>query len=634
MRCSKTLLPLGCPPKVRLALLVGAMCVTGGNLLAQYGASPSQTGLFFDDLRARASQSNLGAGSGVQSGEAVYDYDRGVYSDGTGEQRQMGEAQTVAGLNEAAREMGQPAYRSGSNAFAARSAGDYTYYSGQYASPSTFFAPTYVSDPFLGGRRNLKVGGLNMGFGLFNAVEYNDNVTRASVNPVDDVIGTMLLNIDANYQITQNNRLTLTTAVGFDHYFNNPDLAPYGTGDFVLSVLPGSTLAFDIKAGPVFITLYDRISVRPAVRNEFALAANQIFGVFQNDAGMAAMWEINSSLSFSMNYLHSNARALEEQFEIFDRDMDSIQGNLTWRPSGTWSLGLEGGLSWVRYPAGFNNDGLLANGGVVLTTPLGTSTFLRASAGLQSFEFDAPPSITYTAGEVKQAEDRVVLAQQNLAREQLLLDTTEDPAAKAQQMERIRKAEAELNQADAVRQTRSLKREEQLAGNTQDASDLNDYYYNVTLTNQLSARVTQVLTFGHESALGNVSNFITADYINYGLSAIAWRGSRISMSTYFEQAEMSGGREAEDLEQYGLDLYLSHQFNSRVRVGTGYHYGVTDSALAGRDFVQHALSADFSYALSPKATLSFGYRFFTTDAEDDVNDFDQNRVVMALNYNF
>jgi hypothetical protein len=335
-----------------------------------------------------------------------------------------------------------------------------------------------------------------------------------------------------------------------------------------------------------------------------------------------------------MNYLHSNARALEDQFEIFDRDMDSIQGNLTWRPSGTWSLGLEGGLSWVRYPAGFNNDGLLANGGVVFTTPLGTSTFLRASAGLQSFEFDAPPPITYTAGEVKQAEDRAAQAQQILNRERENLRTLNFTGTKAQQDDRIKRAEADFNQADAVRQTRSLKREEQLTGNTQDASDLNDYYYNVTLTNQLSARVTQVLSFGHESALGNVSNFITADYINYGLSAIAWRGSRISMSTYYEHAEMSGGREAEDLEQYGLDLYLSHQFNSRVRVGTGYHYGVTDSALAGRDFVQHALSADVSYALSPKATLSFGYRFFTTDAEDDANDFDQNRVVMALNYNF
>jgi hypothetical protein len=617
-------------------LLMSALGVLAGasTLSAQYGASPSQTGLFFDDLRARANQSNLGAGAGVRSGETVYDYDRGVYTNPAGDERQMGQAQSVAGLNEAAREMGQPAYRSGSNAFAARAAGDYTYYSGQYASPSTFFAPTYVSDPFLGGRRNLKIGGVNMGFGLFSSVEYNDNVTRSSVDPVDDIIGSMLLNIDANYQITQNNRLTLTTAVGFDHYFNNPDVAPYGTGDFVLNVLPGSTLAFDIKAGPVFITLYDRISVRPAVRNEFALAANQIFGVFQNDAGLAAMWEINSSLSFSMNYLHSNARALEEQFEIFDRDMDSIQANLTWRPSGTWSLGLEGGISWVRYPEGFNNDGVLSNGGVVFATPLGNSSFLRASAGVQNFSFDAPPPLEFSEADVKEAEDRTAQAERILAREQANLLAGNYTGTEAEQQKRVARAQDDANQAAFVRETRKRVRAEELAGNTQDASDLNDFYYNVTLTNQLSARVTQVLAFGHESALGNVSNFITADYINYGIGIIAWRGSRLSVSAYYEDAEMSGGQQSEDLEQYGLDVYLSHQFNSRVRVGAGYHYGVTDSELAGRDFVQNAFSADFSYSISPKATLSLGYRFFTTDADDNVNDFDQNRVVMALNYNF
>jgi hypothetical protein len=617
-------------------LLMSAIGLLAGasTLSAQYGASPSQTGLFFDDLRARANQSNLGASAGVRSGEAVYDYDRGVYSNATEEERQMGRAQSVAGLNEAAREMGQPAYRSGSNAFAARAAGDYTYYSGQYSSPSTFFAPTYVSDPFLGGRRNLKLGGVNMGFGLFSSVEYNDNVTRSSVDPVDDIIGSMLLNIDANYQITQNNRLTLTTAVGFDHYFNNPDVAPYGTGDFVFNVLPGSTLAFDIKAGPVFITLYDRISVRPAVRNEFALAANQIFGVFQNDAGLAAMWEINSSLSFSMNYLHSNARALEEQFEIFDRDMDSIQANLTWRPSGTWSLGLEGGISWVRYPEGFNNDGVLANGGVVFTTPLGNSSFLRASAGVQNFSFDAPPQLEFSQADVKEAEDQSVQAERILAREQANLLAGNYTGTEAEQQKRVDRAQADAAQAAFVRDTRTRVRAEELAGNTQDASDLNDFYYNVTLTNQLSARVTQVLAFGHESALGNVSNFITADYINYGVGIIAWRGSRLSVSAYYEDAEMSGGQQSEDLQQYGLDMYLSHQFNSRVRVGAGYHYGVTDSELERRDFVQNAFSADFSYSLSPKATLSLGYRFFTTNAEDDVNDFDQNRVIMALNYNF
>lgn len=136
-----------------LCILGGFLCAVGVTH-AQYGASPSQSGLFFDDLRNRANQSRLG--SGVRSGEAVYDYqneDSGFTY--TADGREMGSAQTVTGMNEAARQMGQSVYRTGGGATAARAVGDYTYYSSQYSSPNTFFAPSYVSDPFMGDRKSV-----------------------------------------------------------------------------------------------------------------------------------------------------------------------------------------------------------------------------------------------------------------------------------------------------------------------------------------------------------------------------------------------------------------------------------------------------------------------------------------------
>ena len=618
--------------------LLGWSCLSGA-LHAQYGASPSQSGLFFDDLKSRVRQSPMGPsaadGTRERTGEAVYDYQEGVYRDAGGEQREMGEGRTLAEMNDAARMMGQPAYRSGSTAFAARAVGDYTYYSGQYAAPSTFFAPTYVSDPFLGGRRNLQLGGVNIGLGMFSAMEYNDNVTRASRDQIEDVIGTVLFNIDANYQLTQNNALSLTTAIGFDHYFNHPEVAPYGTGDFVLNVLPGTTLAFDMKLGPVHVVLYDRLSVRPAVRNDFALAANQIFGMFQNDAGMAAFWQINSSLSLSVNYMHSTSRSLEDQFEQFDRDMDTIQTNLTWSPSGTWSLGLEGGVSSVRYPTGFNNDGLLMNAGVVFATPVGKTSFLRVSGGVQSFNFDAPPEIDVSQSQVDEANQQVATLSQGLAVEQARLNTLIPGTVEYNDQERrVAQVQSALDQSALVAQNLSTTRQRQLKSNTQDTSDLNDYYFNLTFSNQLSARVNQVISMGHESALSNLSNFVTADYINYGIGVIAWRGSRFSMSAYFEDADMSGGLQAEDLQQYGLDVYITHQLNSWCRVGAGYHFGNTDSNQENRDFNQNAFSADVNFLISRKATLSLGYRHMTTEAEDPELSFDQNRVVMGLNYAF
>jgi hypothetical protein len=471
-------------------------------------------------------------------------------------------------------------------------------------------------------------------------VEYNDNETRSSTEPLDDIISTALLNINANYQVTQNNSLTLTTSLGFDHYFNHPEVA-FGNNGFVLNVLPGSSIAFDMKIGPVFVVIYDRFSARPAVQNDFALAANQIFGVMQNDAGLAARWDINSQLSLSFNYMHSNSRSYEEEFSDFDRDMDSFQGNLTWSPSGTWSLGVEGGMSWVRYPEGFNNDGVLANGGVVFSTPVGSSSFLRVGAGVQSFDFDTPPEVQVTQNDVKEATaEAVSLNRQLVAQTAELNRLTPGTQEYEEQTDEIEKTNEDFQVASLNAQTLASQRQQQLDGNTQDTSDLSDYYFNLTLTNQLSARVSQVLSLGHESALSNVANYVAADYINYGIGVIAWRGSRLSVSAYYEDADVSGGRNGEDLIQYGIDTYISHNINSWCRAGAGFHYGNTDSGgiptepNVDRDYVQYSYSADVSFMISRQASLSFGYRHFNTDGEEEEFSFEQNRFVMALNYNF
>lgn len=579
---------------LRFSLLAVAQGIILSTALAQYGAAPSQTGMFFDDLRMRQAQERAASQSGTRDGDVTYDYDSGVYRDG-GSNSKMGQRSADY---ESARELSRPAVRSGSTAFAARSVGDYTNYSGQYTSPTGFFAPTYTSDPFLNGRRNLKLGPINVGFGFFQGFEYNDNVTRAGTEPVSDIISTTLLNIDANYQITQNNRLSLSTAIGFDRYWDNPELSPYGGNGVVLNVLPGSTIAFDIKAGPVFITLYNRFSVRPAARNDFALAQNQMFGVFQNDTGLAANWRINSDWTLAVNYMHSFTDSLSEVnkgtnggFNEFNRVTDSLHASLTYSPTSTWVLGFEGGSTAVDYETEFNADGVLNNIGAFFVLPIGNTTYLRASAGYQGFDFDQFSNKSLKVG-------------------------------------------GNINSAFIT--------VDEIRTNTGDNSDLSDFYYSLTLSNRLNSRISHSLSFGHESSLNLTSNYITADFINYGVSMVAWKGSRINLSAYYEDAEASGGYFAQDFKQYGLDFYISHRLSSRLQIGAGYHYGNTksdaqpqaDSAAVG-DFVQNAFNVDLTYVLSPKATLNFGYRYYTTDVKgSSTQDFDQNRLIMGVNYNF
>lgn len=538
-----------------LSIFVAGVLISGG-VQAQYGVSPSQTGAFFDDLRGRAGAKFNQAT--VQTGEGVYDFSNGTYE---------GTASDSSGsvFQDASRQINSSYSGAGNVIYSQRQAGDYTQYSGPYPSSGTFFAPAYTSDALLGGKRNLKVGPVNLGFGLTTIYEYNDNLNRSGVDPIADSIASAYLNISANYQVTETSALTLSTALGFDHYFDHPELSPYG-GDFVLNVLPGSTIAFDGKIGPVYLVLYDRVSVRPAVQNNYTLDNRNVFGVFQNDIGLGANWAINSKLNLSTNYVHSDALALEDADKIYERTTDAVSASLAWSPTGTWTAGLEATHTWLSYPENYNNGGTLSNAGAFFAMPIGRSTSIRIAGGVQEFQFDDPDAST-------------------------------------------------INK-------------------TGDTSDLSDYYYNVTVSNRLSSRVSHALNFGHESALNTDSNFITADYISYGVGIIAWSGSRVSISGYYESAEDSGGVNAEDINQWGLDAYLSHQITQTVRAGIGYHYGIAESDLANRDYTQHAFSLDLNWALSRKLSMTVGYRFFTTDADDDLVDFDQNRVILSANYNF
>lgn len=513
------------------------------------------------------------SGSGYKSGDVVYDYDSGTYMGMDEDQMRPDD------LLRQAREVSQPAVRSGSAAVAARYVGDYTNYAGQYTSPTGYFAPTYVSDPFLTGKRNFALGPVNVGLGFYGGLEYNSNINRSRNNPVSDMIGTFMLNISANYRVTQNNVLSITSAVGLDHYFSHPELAPYGNGNYILNVLPGSTLAFDVKAGPVYFTFYDRVSVRPATSNSFALNAQSIFGVFQNDAGVAMNWAINSKWALSLNVNNSISKALESNFTLYNRQLNTFQGTLTYSPHGTWSAGYEGSVSLLSYEQETLNDGVLMNSGAFVRTPLGSSTFMRIAGGLQKFNFDDP---------------RVL--QPN---------------------------------------------------GPQDYKDLSDYYFNFSINNQINNRVSHVLSLGHESALNLASNFITANYINYGISVITSKGGRLSLTGYFERAKPSlyspfnpgppitGYAQSQaNLTQFGFDTYYNHQITSRISMGAGYHFGRTDSEAANSDFDQHAFNVNFGMALTQKSMLNVGYRYFTTKTKAGNLDFDQHRIILGLSYNF
>jgi hypothetical protein len=190
----------------RLSWCFAAVLLLGGGPQAwsQTGVAPSQTSSFFDDLRKRSEMFRGGAvdesaPQGTPTG-GVYDYTRGEYVGEAyeGEGRALGERPPIG--DELVRALGTDTFKAGYVGHSKRSVGDYTGASSSpYPNTSSFFAPTYITDPFLAGRRNIKLGALNIGLGLNTNFEYNDNITQAHEDQLDDIIAGVYLNVDANW---------------------------------------------------------------------------------------------------------------------------------------------------------------------------------------------------------------------------------------------------------------------------------------------------------------------------------------------------------------------------------------------------------------------------------------------------
>jgi len=525
-------------PNSRFTKTFLATCLPGAFispfLLAQHGITPSLTGSYFDDARARAQDVQRPVANGA--GTPAYRFHRGYYRSlgpegsnrqtaGTGATSAYPEIDLYSNSQRYGREFGR--YSSGS------------------FNRGSLFAPTYVTDPFSGGYHNFKVGPVPFRISAGASVEWNDNLTRAGEgqDKLEDIIVGGRIGLNGTYNITRYNRISLSTGVGWDYYLDHPEANPTDDEDVSVFITDGSSISFDILLGDILVTVYDRFSINRLTSDDFALDDLDLY-------------------SATLGYNRNDVIAIDSEFDQLDRGTSSVSASLGWTPTGVWTAGLNASTSWVNYDQGVQNDGNIYNIGAFFSSPITTNTSIRAGAGSQILDFDEGG----TNGDLR--------------------------------------------------------------------SDFDDYYLNVSLQNQLNARVSHSLTFGHESSLGTRSNFTTTDYIRYGVGIIGYRGSRISASVFYEDEVSSGGFQEEDYDRVGVDLYWGHQLTEWLHLGLGYNYGRTDSNLAGRDYEQHSFSIDTSYPLTPNAILGAGYRFWNVDGDGTAADFDQNRIILNLNYHF
>jgi hypothetical protein len=537
--------------KLKLAVLISAFGMSGNFAVAQLGVSPSMNSSFLTELRARDPKR-------AEEGRDVL-----------GDARQH--------LN-AGHELSRPELFSNTIAQAQRLEADITGFPGQYQLGRTWLSPFYhgvqapentVTNP----------SGLTYGIAFEQTFEYNSRVN----NTKGGVIFSPTLLVDGSYQIAPNQRFTFSGGVGLNWISGNDRIeGEYFTDDFGLSVLPGTSLAYDVTLGPVSITAYDRVSVRPYL------------GFLQNDLGIAATWQMTEQWSGTLNYTFSKTYDVDGNFGgIYPRgvnsDLHTVSALLTFQSTGSWSAGLEGSMNWYRPEEGIGfaplldtqaDPGEALSLGAFVVWNVNKDTRVRFAAGYQHQTFDGPRTNFFVFGPFG------------------------------------------LNQAVSP--------------------DLDAPYYSISFSQRLSDRVSHELAVGYESNLDSVTNNSNSHFLNYSLTGETWKDGRVTASAYYESSGESKQQLAVDTTSCGLDLHLAQRITPKLTASVGYSFVHTSSETDAIIFFpateitqnQHIAGVSLNYALTAKTQVQLAWQAFRSEVKDFGSNVDHHRASLGIRVQF
>ncbi len=549
-------------------------------LRGQSGVSPSLQGMYFDDHQARSM--DAGRASGQSQLRPTYRYDRGYYRNlqpAGGRSDGLGVV-GPADYEGAPASLGQP-FPSGAHYTHSQRYGRQF---GQYSQPSPRAdemyggAGPYVADPFNAGYYNLKVAGVPILISAGAFLEYNDNLNLSKTDKESGLIGGVYGEFLGQFRYTRQHSLSFSLGLGYNYFFDHPEYAGgQGYHTYQGSGLPG--MSFGNGFSPYAIPLGSGFS--------FNMDFGEVDVIFYD--------------SFATNTVYINDFSFNED-EIFSQFSNNFGVSASWQINR--KLGISSQFNRMDQFALDDGFEYLDNGRNTWNTMLSYS-----------------PNGIWTAG---------------VSLRSSWVDYEEN-------------VKNDLSSFDVglfVRGPISLSRHTNLSigvgsqmMDVDNGSDLDDYYYNVTLSNQLNARFNHSLTFGHKADLGIESDYVSTNYVRYGFGMMGYRGMSVSGSAFYEWEDPTGGLDVGEYERYGADLSIGRQLMlAGLYVGVGYHYGRTEEKPSGDAYDQHSFSLDTSYPLTPKMVMGMGYRFWMVDGEgsgeDATTGFEQNRFIMSLTYQF
>lgn len=490
--------------------------------------------------------------------------------------------------------VGDPQFLSMSLSGALRMQADLTGYHSQFQQAWRF--PGAVDEAAVSGRP--------LSASLDQAFEWN-RIEFAGARQ-EALFSTTGLSVSMQHGSLDSGRLTLDAAGGVTLASSDDFQISSGGGGTAWFMQPGSSLMFERRVGDVTISAYERFAARPDASLSFlgwlkGTMLAPFFAAMQNDLGTVLVWQPRQDLELSLNYNWASSQALRSPGESFgfnphgdldvlaNRDIHSLLAMLTWRVSSVVSTGLRGGHAWSSFEDSFANEGRQWHAGLFADLRLPLRHRLRLEAGAQGMSFDEPMPVLL-----------------------FFLPFQSFPASPAA-----------------------------LVTNHGDSTDLKSSpFASFSLGGPLGERLSHQLTGGREAALGLLSNYVEAHYVNYEVRARLWAGAAMNLSAFYEDLKDSGGLIAADTLVRGGSLLIQQKWRrftfssgcgltrfdvdpqdaSRLRIATSLRQPVYQAAVACQ--------------ICPGASLNLAWMHLVTDVAAASDDAVQDRLSLELRLRF
>jgi hypothetical protein len=209
--------------------------------------------------------------------------------------------------------------------------------------------------------------------------EWNDNINTANTNTLQDYILRPMLQLNANYPITQVNLLRLDVGFGYADYLQHHEYSSW-------QVNSGSQLSFDTYIKDILINLHERFDYTQDTGSQAVVAGTGTFGTSRNVAGVSVTWNPKDINTF-LGYDHQNVMSTSGQFQSQDSTAELIDGRVGWRFIPTATVGVEGTCSLISYDQAILNNNTAYTAGLYGEWHPGTYFRVTSRAGYVIYDF-------------------------------------------------------------------------------------------------------------------------------------------------------------------------------------------------------------------------------------------------------